>query len=260
MVYMGSKAKYASSIVPLLQKIIDKEGITQYIEPFVGGANIIDKIHCDTKIGYDKSYALIALHQQAQKDIAAIPQHGDSDWWYTAKDMYRTAAGNPVVIDEAVMPKWKIGAIAFLASFSNGGFARGYAKNKDNRDYYNEAYRNLVQQAAQPTYRDIQFKWLADYSQMPQTTGALIYCDPPYEGTKTYGYAFETSFDYYHYWNWVREQSKTNFVVCSEQNFPSDFGLIWVRDVTRTNGSDNNFAALEKLGVWESGLAAAYLK
>ena len=44
MVYMGSKAKYAESIVPILQKVIDDNNIEIYIEPFVGGANIIDKI------------------------------------------------------------------------------------------------------------------------------------------------------------------------------------------------------------------------
>ena len=44
MVYMGSKSKYAQYIVPILQKCIDDNNITLYIEPFVGGANIIDKI------------------------------------------------------------------------------------------------------------------------------------------------------------------------------------------------------------------------
>ena len=44
MVFMGSKAKYADEIVPILQNIIDKNNIKLYIEPFVGGANIIDKI------------------------------------------------------------------------------------------------------------------------------------------------------------------------------------------------------------------------
>ena len=44
MVYMGSKSKYAKHIVPVLQKCIDDNKATTYIECFVGGANIIDKI------------------------------------------------------------------------------------------------------------------------------------------------------------------------------------------------------------------------
>ena len=44
MVYMGSKAKFAKYIVPILQAEIDKTKTNTYIECFVGGANIIDKI------------------------------------------------------------------------------------------------------------------------------------------------------------------------------------------------------------------------
>ena len=61
MVYMGSKSKYANSIVPILQNAIDRNNITTYIECFVGGANIIDKINCENKYGYDNSQTLIAL-------------------------------------------------------------------------------------------------------------------------------------------------------------------------------------------------------
>lgn len=39
---------------------------TTYIEPFVGGANIIDKIKCERKIGSDKNKYLIALLQRVQ--------------------------------------------------------------------------------------------------------------------------------------------------------------------------------------------------
>ena len=41
MVYMGSKAKYAKYIVPIIQKAIDDNNVDTYIECFVGGANII---------------------------------------------------------------------------------------------------------------------------------------------------------------------------------------------------------------------------
>lgn len=35
---MGSKSRITKYIVPILQDIIDKNNITTYIEPFVGGA------------------------------------------------------------------------------------------------------------------------------------------------------------------------------------------------------------------------------
>ena len=42
--YMGSKSRIAKDIVPIIQKYINDNEITSYIEPFCGGANVIDKI------------------------------------------------------------------------------------------------------------------------------------------------------------------------------------------------------------------------
>lgn len=257
MVYPGSKAKYANKIVPILQHVIDDNHITTYIEPFVGGANIIDKIYCPLRIGYDKNATLIALHQQGQVAPQTIPEHGDADWWYTAKDIYRQAEGDPTLMAEQ-MPLWKIGAIAFFKSFSKRGFAGGMAKDTPGHDYYNTGYRNFIQQVAHPNYKTINFQWAPDALALnfDECAPALIYNDPPYAGTKPYGYAFETAFDYKAYWDWVRTLSTKHFVICSEQTFPDDFRILWSQEVRRTNGSDNNFKAVEKLGVWTQGLAA----
>ena len=61
MVYMGSKEKYSKFIVPILQKTIDENNITTYIEPFCGGCSIIRKIKCNKKLAIDRSETLIAL-------------------------------------------------------------------------------------------------------------------------------------------------------------------------------------------------------
>lgn len=53
MKYIGSKAKIAADIVPILQGYINEYGIKQYVEPFVGGFNIIDKIECENRLGND---------------------------------------------------------------------------------------------------------------------------------------------------------------------------------------------------------------
>lgn len=253
MVYMGSKAKYAQYIVPILQNIIDSNNIDTYIEPFVGGANIIDKIKCVSKYGFDKNQTLIALHQRGQSNPLSIPEHGSPEWWYKAKDEYRATEGK-FTEDNHTMSLWEIGAIAFFASFSNGGFSRGYAKNSYNRDYYNEAYRNFMAQISADEYKNIKFEYVNDYTDIVINKNALFYCDPPYQGTKPYGYKFETGFNYDKYWNWIREISATNFVVCSEQSFPDDFDIIWEQSVKRTCGKDNNYKATEKLGVYSKGL------
>ena len=97
----------------------------------MGGANVIDKIKCETKIGLDKNYSLIELHKQAQKDFSIIPEHGSAEWWYEAKEIYRKHKGAPSMEEE--MEGWRIGAIQFLGSFSCGGFSRGYASENVGR-------------------------------------------------------------------------------------------------------------------------------
>lgn len=46
---MGSKAKIAKYIVPIIQRKIDESGARYYVEPFAGGCNVIDKITGSTQ-------------------------------------------------------------------------------------------------------------------------------------------------------------------------------------------------------------------
>ena len=246
MVYMGSKSKYAGSIVPVLQKTIDDNNIKTYIECFVGGANVIDKINCERRVGYDRSDTLIALLCQARDDWDGVLKDGSRELWDKAKD-YVKCGNKPedMRLDE-------IGAMEFFASFCNGGFPRGYAVNTPDRNYYNEAYRNMEKQA--PQLKDIEFKCQNYWELAEDTTNAVIYLDPPYAGTKIYGYANQPKMNYDHFWDWVREISKNNYVFISEQNAPDDFDVIWEQEVKRTTNKENNFKAVEKLFQYKDGL------
>ena len=68
MVYQGSKSRLAKFLVPIIQGYIDEKDVKTYIEPMVGGANIIDKIKCNKRIGGDINDELIALLKYAQMD------------------------------------------------------------------------------------------------------------------------------------------------------------------------------------------------
>ena len=245
MVYMGAKTKYAGSIVPILQKAIDDHEVNTYIECFVGGANIIDKINCANRFGYDRSDTLIALLSQAAEDWDKVLKDGSRELWDKGK----------AYVKDGVMPEdmtlAEIGAMEFFASFSNGGFPRGYAKNTDKRNYFQEAYRNMEKQA--PNLKGIHFD-CQNYWELAPVAGAVIYLDPPYAGTKHYGYANQEKMNYDHFWQWVRELSKNNYVFISEQSAPEDFEIVWHKDVKRTAGKDNNFAAVEKLFRYKDGL------
>lgn len=248
MVYMGSKAKYSGHIVPIIQKCITDNNVDTYIEYFVGGANIIDKIKCKNRIGYDRSDTLIALLRQASEDFSQIPEDGNRAMWDEGKAYVKSGTA-PTTMSLA-----DIGAIEFFGSYCNGGFPRGYAQNTTTRNYYKEAYRNMQAQA--PNLKSITFE-VKDYTTVDpaEVSGAVIYLDPPYQGTKFYGYANQPKMDYNFFWDWARDLSKNNYVFVSEQHAPEDFNVVWQQDTKRTTNKTNDFKATEKLSVWKYGLA-----
>lgn len=85
MVYMGSKSRFAKDIVPILQKTIDDNNVDTYIECFVGGANIIDKIKCEKRYGYDRSDTLIALLKTATEDWDKVLKTPSRELWDKGK-------------------------------------------------------------------------------------------------------------------------------------------------------------------------------
>lgn len=75
MKYVGSKARIAKHIVPIIQQQIDSKNCSLYIEPFVGGANILTYIQCATKIGVDINLPLIALLRHVTERGASRIRH-----------------------------------------------------------------------------------------------------------------------------------------------------------------------------------------
>jgi len=60
MQYLGSKNKLSKDLLPIILKYWDKENQTYY-EPFVGGANMIDKLPKGKKIGSDYNSFIIDM-------------------------------------------------------------------------------------------------------------------------------------------------------------------------------------------------------
>ena len=51
---MGSKNRIAKHLIPIMIAEADKCGVTTWVEPFLGGANLIDKVPTRFKrVGYD---------------------------------------------------------------------------------------------------------------------------------------------------------------------------------------------------------------
>lgn len=263
MVFMSSKTKYKNDIPPIINKYIKDNNIEVFIDCCSGGANLTDKIICENVYAVDLSPSLIELHKQAQKDFSKIPTDGSREMWdnsYSAwkkmKKILDTKSYENFTnsdFNEIGLPLYEIGCMEWYASFSNGGFPRGYAKNSITRNYYQEAWRNHKKQSEQEIYKNIKF-FCDDYQHFvnkfinkTENVKILLYIDPPYKNTKSY--AIAKNFNYMGFYKWLKEISEFCPIFISEQYLPAEFDKykIWDKEVKRTSGKDNNFKAKETL-------------
>lgn len=252
MKYAGSKAKIAKYIIPIIQKCIDDNNLTVYMEPFVGGANVIDKVRCQSRYGSDKNKYLIALFNHLQDGGELLPE--------VPRELYSEVRAN---YRSDIYEDWYVGNIGFLASYNgrwfDGGYAQaGYVKTKTGqvwREYYRETSNNIIAQI--PALLDVPLE-VKDYRDVQPVANSLIYCDPPYANTKQFSYS--KGFDTAEFWEKMREWSKDNFVLISEVDAPDDFICIWEKKVSRNLNAAAKGTAIEKLFAYKYGKYAEYIK
>lgn len=212
MVYMGSKNRIAKELIPIITKTLQPN--QWYVEPFVGGANMINKIYHPYKIGADSNKYLIALLKYVQ-DGNQLPE-------FISKDEYTKVKDN-----KESYPDWYVGFVGFICSY-NGIFFSSYAgitniKNGSQRNYIREKRNNLLKQEL----KDITFK-CCSYDQLEIPDKSIIYCDPPYQNTSKYKDAFDSN----KFWDWCRlKVSEGHKVYISEYKAPDDFICIWQKEL-----------------------------
>lgn len=222
--------------MPILQKYIDKNNITTFIDCFCGGANIVDKIKCENRIASDYNEDLIVLlkYIQRDKDLSIAPtectfEHysdvrADKEHKFYSQE-YRALIGY---------------CASYGGRYYDGGFARN--SRKDDRNSSTIKYRNNINNLKEqaPNLKGIEFS-CRDYKNYlhMDIKNALFYLDPPYKGTKQYS---KQNIDYEEFYNFCRELSKENIVVISEYNMPDDFVCIWEKERKVQQKSDREKA------------------
>ena len=209
MKYMGSKRRIAKHILPImLQHRADGQ---TWVEPFVGGGNMIEKVS-GARIGADVNKWAIEGLISIRDHVDELPRSRDE---FTKEDYTRLRASDDY--------KHK-GFAGFSYSFG-AKWLGGFAQNKRGEDYVAESYRDAARQ-----HRLIQgVSFLAcPYSELSLPTSSLIYCDPPYANSTKYATG---SFDHDKFWQWCRDMSEAGHTVfISEYSAPDDFKCIWSMD------------------------------
>jgi DNA adenine methylase len=232
MKYVGSKNRHAKEFLPIILENRKKD--QWYIEPFVGGANVIDKV-TGKRAGNDKHFYLIELLKAVR------------DGWQPPRVIgyqeYKNIQKQP-----SIYPPALTGFVLFCCSYSgkwSGGYARGFDKKGNPRNYADEARRNLLKQA--PALQGVLFGNY-NYFDIVIPPESIIYCDPPYQNTTKY----KDEIDYSLFWQWVRNLSSVGHsVFVSEYSAPDDFREVWSKKVNNTlDKNTGGKQGVERLFKW----------
>lgn len=215
MKYMGSKNRHAKELLPII--LADRKEGQWYVEPFVGGFNMIDKVS-GNRLANDQHEWLIELFKAIQGGWIPPDELSEDD--YKELRNYSEMYYAPLVA-----------FAGFGCSFAGkwfGGYARGNDANGNPRNYCLESKKNIMAQAQ--NLQGIVIK-SGSYLDLEIPPESIIYCDPPYAGTTKYS----DKFDHCVFWNWCRTMVQLGHkVFVSEYNAPEDWGCVWSKKVNNT--------------------------
>jgi len=219
MKYMGSKNRIAKEILPIM---LEKRENRTWVEPFVGGANMIDKVQ-GKRIGADINPYLIDALIAIRDCVVDLPKNNKE---FTEEDYKELRKSD----------NYKYKGYAGFAFSYGGKWLGGWRRDGLNkRDYVSESYKNAINQS--PLLQGV-ILINESYLDLQIPENSLIYCDPPYEGTTKY----KNSFNHTEFWDWCRKKAKEGHIIyVSEYNAPNDFKCVWekkiVSSLTKDTGS-----------------------
>lgn len=239
MIYMGSKARFAHEILPIILKNRTEE--QYYVEPFCGGCNVIDKVR-GNRIANDGNPYLISMWKSLVNGWTP-PTMIDRGFYNDVRECYKKQLDS--------YESDLIGWVGFMGSY-RGTFFQGYSghsvamKGGGTRDYIGESVNNILRQVSSlqgTTFVSTNYKGLV----LPPMS--IIYCDPPYESVTKYKY----SIDHEEFWNWCRLKARDGHrVFISEYNAPEDFICVWEKETKTTMNRSGTKHAVEKLFIHKS--------
>jgi DNA adenine methylase len=229
MKYMGSKNRIAKYLLPIILK--DRKPDQWYVEPFVGGANMIDKVE-GNRIGSDSNHYLMAFLESLQGGFEA-PKNIDLQLYDHIRD-------NKEIYKDQV-----VGCVGFCFTYAAKWFGGFIGNSKDvvcvGRDRLGESYRSV--EKARVQVFDVNL-FSCNYWELEIPDESIIYCDPPYANTTKY----KDDFNHPVFWQWCRDMSdKGHQVFISEYNAPDDFKCLWQKEIQSGLNTNSTKKGIEKL-------------
>lgn len=215
MKFLGSKRLLAKHLLPIILK--DRKPGQCYVEPFVGGGNMIE--HVDGyRIGADGDKDVIKALKCIKNYPYALPRNNQELDESRYKALKYKAKNTPHLLNEVDC------YISFACSFGAKKWG-GYPRDKTvKRDLIAEQFRAAQKQSAKLVRCILKH---SDYDKLNIPDNSIIYCDPPYQGTTGYG----TKFNHDEFWQWCRDKSKEGHqVFISEYSAPGDFICVWSKE------------------------------
>jgi DNA adenine methylase len=237
MKYMGSKNRIAKHLLPIILK--DRKEGQWYVEPFVGGANMIDKVE-GNRIGADSNQHLISALKLVRDNPESIPLN-NSEFTRADYEDAKKKHFSQLTQLECLM----LFALSFSAMFGSS-FAVGRARE----DFVRAAKGNATKQS--PKIQGVNFIDCG-YRYLDLPTKSIVYCDPPY--AKTTGYK-GSDFNHTEFWQKCRDWCASGHqVFISEYAAPDDFACVWKKEISVSVAkSGKGKKGVEKLFVHKSQL------
>lgn len=230
MKYMGSKARFAKHILPIVLK--GRKENQYYVEPFVGGGNMIDKVD-GLRIGADFNKHVVAALEKIKNEPEDLPSNNSE-----CSELHYHNVKN-----SDNYSNWIKGYFGFALSYGGKWFGGWCRDGKNERDYVAEAYRNALKQS--PKLQGVEFHH-SSYEDLEIPPNSIIYCDPPYANTTKYKTG---EFNHDGFWQWCRERAlEGHKIYISEYSAPADFVCVWEKETTSSLTKDTGSkTATEKL-------------
>lgn len=205
MQYLGGKFGLAKAIGSILDDYL-AVGTGHFVEPFVGGFNILPKLKNAASAVCSDIHPGLAHMYYAYLNGWGPPERVSEEMY---KELKSNGANDPLST-----------FVSFACSFGGKEWG-GYARSGDT-NFAGVGSRSMLKAFRSLPCRP---KFLrSSYSDLEIPPGSVVYCDPPYANTTGYKTG---DFDHEGFYAWAEQASEHSFVFVSEFTGPDDWPVVW---------------------------------